>query len=106
MRIAFLAFATIMSIVKSQDMLDKNPTPDVAASAPIDPERFIMDLSPDTLNVIYQEMLTEFEANGKAESYLTKTITQGSLTATLKIDDKKQLNVSVILREQYEGLVF
>lgn len=65
-----------------------------------------MDLSPDTLNVIYHEMLTEFEANGKVDSYLTKTITQGALTATLKIDEKRQLNVSVILKEQYEDIVY
>ena len=102
MRIAFLALASIMSIVKSQGLLE----PNVPVDPIILPQRFIMDLSPDTLNVIYQEMLTDFEANGEDESYLTKTITQGSLTATIKIDEKKQLNVSVILKEQYEGLVF
>ena len=33
-------------------------------------------------------MITDWESNEKDNSYLTKTIVEGELTSTLKIDDK------------------
>ncbi len=50
-------------------------------------------------------MIGQYEAN-KDETFLTKSIENGSLSATLEINEKRQLIVSVSLNETYEDLKF